>query len=292
MLMSASPSSTWIEDYSVLTSSQDLDPAGDALDYASVKYIVGLKVFSYGLLIEEDEDQFGDSQCVGGFALANEECLMKQAQTTGQDDLYRRGWHEDDLNYAENTFRNYERLFELVLRICQLLDGSVPFRPLHAFCKGRRCRPWYLAIMDQIIKRYPNEAKEKDEDNNLPIHLFLESCMVEKERARIKGYISGDDEYFRAVQVCFKLILDAYPGAANERNGDGVFPVHIAIRHCNRLKFEDILQPLLELAPTSLLAKDTETRLHPFAQASIGSSANVDTSFILLRRDPSVLATL
>jgi hypothetical protein len=149
-----------------------------------------------------------------------------------------------------------------------------------------------LAVIDQIIKRYPTQAKEKDEDNNLPIHLFLESCMVEKERAKAKGYIEDDDEYFRAVQICFKLILDAYPSAANERNGDGLLPIHIAICHCNRLQFESILQPLLEVAPTSLLARDSETRLHPFAQASIGMKSNIDTAFILLRRDPSVLAAL
>ena len=290
MLISASPASTMIEDSSVLVYYQDLDPTGDSLDYSCVTYIDELKGFGYAQLVYDGEEVDDYMECAGGFALASEEYLMKQAQTAGQN-LYVRWHQQDDSSYSQSC-RYCEGQFELILRICQLQDGSVPFRPLHAFCKGRRCRPWYLAVMDQIIKRYPTQATEKDEDNNLPIHLFLQSCMVEKERAKAKGYIEDDDEYFRAVQICFKLILDAYPGAANERNEDGLLPIHIAIWYCIRLKFESILQPLLEVAPTSLLSRDSETRLHPFAQASIGMNSNIDTAFILLRRDPSVLAAL
>ena len=87
------------------------------------------------------------------------------------------------------------------------------------------------------------------------------------------------------------LIIDAYPDTASKSNGDGLFPIHLAIRNCNCLNFEDVLEPLLELAPDTLLARDPETCLHPFAQASMGllSNIDIDTAFLLLRRDPSTI---
>ena len=57
------------------------------------------------------------------------------------------------------------------------------FLPLHAAVQGRLCRPWNLVVMRDLLRRFVEQAREKDDYGNLPLHLFLESCTIERDRA-------------------------------------------------------------------------------------------------------------
>lgn len=170
--------------------------------------------------------------------------------------------------------------------------GRPKFLPLHAFVQGSLCRPWNLALTKHILEKFGNEAGKTDGEGNLPLHLFLESCMVERSRAIRIGYAADEDDYHVAVQTCFGLLLAAHPRAAASRNGAGRLPLHLALESCRQLPADAIVEPLLGRAPEALLARDTDSRLYPFASAAVGPSSNIDLSYNLLRRDPSVLSIL
>lgn len=145
-------------------------------------------------------------------------------------------------------------------------------------------------VMHGLVTKYFNVAGEKDSQGNLPLHLFLESCLIECERAKEIGFANDYKDYDNAVVHCFWLLLAACPEALVKENGYGRLPLHLAIENVShRLPFDSILQPLLHLAPGSLLVRDPKTQLHPLASAAVGKLAKIDTVCLLLRRDPGSL---
>jgi len=178
---------------------------------------------------------------------------------------------------------------DMIVFLLRALSEGRPFLPLHAFVRSSICRPWHLVVMMDIVARFGRKGASKvDSSGNLPLHLFLESCMVSRERALNFGFSRNKDEYKAAVVKCFEVILAANRNAAKMMNGEGRHPLHVAIESCPAL-YGGIIEPLLDLAPRSLLARDMKTRLYPFAAAAIGADADLDTAYNLLRRDPSVL---
>jgi hypothetical protein len=165
------------------------------------------------------------------------------------------------------------------------------FLPLHAAVQGRLCRPWNLVVMNELLTRFGEQACELDDKGNLPLHLFLESCMIERDRAIERAYAKDGEDYETALKRCFCVLLEANPQAASQTNGEGRLPLHLAIEN-RSLSHETAVAPLLHLAPQALLARDMKTRLYPFANAAVGSMAKLDLTFSLLQRDPTVLLCL
>jgi hypothetical protein len=291
ILIAACPWSVAIQDLNVLRVSQsNVEPAGDALDYLCViysKHFHDVSWFSHGEIDSDDEDEDDGMFPVpyrGGYISASAQFLASLEDPDGVDYLR---------NYlAVQESHSAKRALDIFLTVLRTMYGRSRFLPLHACVQGRLCRPWHLIMMKKLIDESGDEAFKVDRDGNLPLHLFFESCMVERARAIDKGYAMNDDDYLKAVVICFRMILNANPHAAAQMNPDGRFPLHLALETCHRLPFDFIIEPLLDFAPQALFALDPGTCLHPFANAAIGASANLDLSFLLLRRNPSVLTSL
>jgi hypothetical protein len=119
--------------------------------------------------------------------------------------------------------------------------------------------------------------------------LFLQSCLLERDRAKRVGFAYDNEDYDTAVVNCLKLLLEAYPSAAAQVNGDGRLPLHLAIENVSHISFDSVLKPLLHQAPRALTVRDMKTRLYPFAASAVGRSANLDLVYNLLKLDPGCL---
>jgi hypothetical protein len=100
-----------------------------------------------------------------------------------------------------------------LLTLLRSMYGRARFIPLHAFVQGRLCRPWNLIVLKDLVNHFHADAMEKDARGNLPLHLFLQSCMVEKSRAVARGFARDDEDYHVAVEKCFRKFLKAAPQA-------------------------------------------------------------------------------
>jgi hypothetical protein len=274
LLLKTCPWSVGIEDRGGLLIDMyfQLYAVGDALDYLCVDYSVALGVswLHDTSIYDRDTDE----------------------------DCYYRGYIDANINLLDESEHSQDQAlsaspsFDMLLTILRIMYASQDqFLPLHAAVQGRLCRPWNLVVMRDLLRRYGEQAREKDNDGNLPLHLFLESCTIERDRAIERGYAKDAIEYQFAVTLCLCWLLEANPQAANQTNGEGRLPLHLAIE--NRSLFHDTaVAPLLDLAPRALLTRDIKSRLYPFANAAVGATANLDVTFNLLQRDPTVLLRL
>lgn len=269
MLLDACPWSAAVDDENVLMMDQSLDPSGDALDYLCVKYCELVRVpFSFDEIADVDD---------GTWVIE-----------------YRKGYIKANVNFISplnNREHDFGSLWDFLLKVLRTMYGRELCLPLHAAVHGRLCRPWNLVVLDGILKQYPDDAKKRDVWENLPIHSFLTSCLVEQQRAIARYYAGDEDDYNVAVNQALRLILTAYPEGSRQTNGSGRFPIHLAIDSSRSLLAYDVLvEQILEHAPGTLLKRDVRTNLHPFVTAAIGGRGDLDLTFQLLRRDPSALA--
>lgn len=274
LLLKTCPWTVGIEDRGglLIDYQSQLEAVGDALDYACVSYCNGVGVlwFHDTAIYDRDVEDLCDYR---GYIDANVNFL--------------RG-----CKYSLDNAVFLEAAFDMLLTILRVMYGAHDqFLPLHAALQGRLCRPWQLVLMNELLTRFGDQACEKDDKENLPLHLFLESCMIERDRAIERGYAKDEEDYEVAVQRCLCLLLEANPQAASQTNGEGRLPLHLAIEN-RSLSHDTAVAPLLHLAPRALLARDMKTGLYPFANAAVGSMANLDLTFTLLQRDPTVLLRL
>jgi ankyrin repeat protein len=274
LLLKTCPWTVGIEDSGglLIDYQSQLEAVGDALDYACVSYCNGV-----GVLWLHDTticDQHIEDMCdYRGYIDANVNFLGGS-------------------KYSLDNARFLEAAFDILLTIFRVMYGThVQFLPLHAAVQGRLCRPWNLVVLNELLTRFGEQVFKKDDKENLPVHLFLESCMIERDRAIERGYAKDAEDYEVAVKRCLCLLLEANPQAASQTNGEGRLPLHLAIEN-RSLSHDTAVAPLLHLAPQALLARDMKTRLYPFANTAVGSTANLDLTFSLLQRDPTVMLRL
>lgn len=256
-------------------------PSGDALDYASVNFLEA--VFS-GFHIDEFVPEWYDFEESAPYLYYLEwNTTFLSVERDSEDD-------EMSINPFEDpdTLREADHSFETVLLILQKMYAKAPFLSLHAAVNGCACRPYHLVMIRKLLIRFGEQASAKDYNGNLPLHLYLESCMLDMDRAIARGYIRDIDGYRVAVRTCFQMIFDANTDAAKTTNGEDRLPLHLAIQNCP-FNFDGIIAPLLKHAPESLRARDIKNRLYPFAAAAIGPSANLDAIFRLLQKDPAAV---
>ena len=138
--------------------------------------------------------------------------------------------------------------------------GRAVFMPLHAFCTGLLCRPWNLVVLKEMLVRFEQGAQKKDAHGNLPLHLFLESCMLGQAKALNRKYAEDAGDYHDAIEKCFELLLKLNPRAAFTTNSEDRLPIHLALEnHC--LSSKTIIQSLV--TPLTLRARDIDTETLP-----------------------------
>jgi hypothetical protein len=271
MLLDSCPWSAAVDDDKGLLMGQDIDPSGDALDYLCVKYCEIVRVnFSY--------DELGNDVDDSGWNSIE----------------YRKGFIKANVNFVSplhNREHDYGSLWDFLIKVLRTMYGRELFLPLHAAVHGRLCRPWNLAVLDGILRKYPDDAKKRDDSENLAIHSFLTSCLVEQQRAIDRFYAGDVDDYHVAVKQALNLLLTAYPEGSRLANGSGRFPIHLAIDTSRSVLAYDVLvEQVLEHAPGTLLERDARTGIYPFITAAIGGRGDLDLTFHLLRLDPLALA--
>jgi hypothetical protein len=139
---------------------------------------------------------------------------------------------------------------------------------------------------DQLWGRHPLHyaACRLDYTANLPVRPSL-------------SYRGGIRTHYEPSPI--HTMLQCFPQAASEIDFEGRLPIHIVIdtmyrtRARNEIVSDEIenqlLQCLLQANPKSIEQKDGRTKLYPWQQAAVGDYANLNTIFILLRMQPTLL---
>lgn len=217
MLLEACPLSACIEDDGrIETNGGCVDAAGDALDYICAEYCNAVGVLWCGMEIWDDEGIYmEDTENFRRYFKANMESLDGK---------------RFDRDYDQEFI---DALFGMFLDIVRVMYGRALFLPLHAMCHGLLCRPWNIVVLQKTLRRFGEQAQEKDGNGYLPLHLFLESCQLAKAKVIERRYVVDAQDYQQAVESSAELILNANPSAALMTNGDDVLPIHLAIEnHC------------------------------------------------------------
>ena len=239
-----------------------------------------------GLLLSPigDERVYGPPY-IGGYIKANVAYLSVPRRQSG--------FYTPYITMSDERFaycvKDYERRFVMIEKILQVMHGMEYVCPLHAMCFGSLCRPWHLVIYQHALIRYKAYSHKRDEDGNLPLHLFLKHCMVQQKYAIKTGYAKDNEDYSMAVSCCFDMILGSNLDAPKKQSHEKEYPLHIAIKKHLQIY---IIENLVRCAPEVLHVHDAKSRLPPFVLAGVGRAANIDASFILLRKDPTVLKNL
>ena len=274
IILERCPWAVGIDDNQVLaTYGGKLQPAGDALDYVCISY----------------------SKKVGvNFAHAN--VLEEVIDGTSELSKYRRGYVEANANFVKQLAmtsspgqQDDSESFSFLLNTLRVMYGPRPFLPLHACMDGRLCRPWHLAVVQAIFKRFPDQIMERDIRGNIPLHSFLESFLFERERSIEKSFAHDEEDYHFAVNQCLAIILGFDESTVKVTNDEGRLPLHLAIEHGLDCPFNTVISQLLSLAPTTVSVPDPKTGLYPFMAAAVGMSSNLNSIYSLLKFDPNVL---
>eukprot|EP00980_Cylindrotheca_fusiformis_P011826 scaffold2816_cov121-Cylindrotheca_fusiformis.AAC.42 len=203
---------------------------------------------------------------------------------------------------------------DIVQRMCILLprfaglflhdekdEDGIRLPPLvHAVCLVN-CP---LALVQLACESCPKHLHQRDTKmRRLPLHYAL------TRRGYLVRYpigVSCNIQYIEEVSP-MKAILLKFPKACRITDKYCQLPLHILIdfsKTHNQTGEDHItlsresqggcqegIELLLGQYPEALQRRDGKTKLYPFLQASEGHNGNVDLTFLLLRRDPSLLST-
>lgn len=160
-----------------------------------------------------------------------------------------------------------------------------------------------LAMVQLACESFPRHLQQKDKRMmRLPLHYAVSRG----------GYaihypigVSCNLRYVEEISP-IKAVLSRFPGACRITDKRWQLPLHIAIDFWKSgskvADFPDKLHErssrdchegvelLLGQYPEALQRRDGNTKLYPFLQAAEGRDAHVELTFLLLRRDPSLLA--
>lgn len=278
-IIDACPWTAGYDDKAVLRLESDrITPSGDSLDYIGVRFCEELGLDEMYEAIPRDDSIFAAS--AEGMELFGPYRFYVEWNLIVVDALEEWG--------GGNLGDCVDPCLKVARQILQAMRAKPQFLLLHAAVKGCSCRPWHLVLIWMLCKRHQEQASVRDDDGNLPLHLFLKSCMLEADRAIERGYVRDVGNYRVAVKKGFELILGANPDAVKATDGDDRLPLHLAVTN-RALEYDDAIAPLLKLAPRALACRDIQNGLYPFAASAVGGSAKLDVIFRLLREDPSTL---
>ena len=141
-----------------------------------------------------------------------------------------------------------------------------------------------MEVVQLLIKVYPDALKEKDEDENLPLHIAARSCesmeviqLLVKEypdalkEKNKKGWLPLHIAVGKGVSLeVAQLFIKKYPDAVKEKNEDGCLPLHM----CGK---DELIQTLLNVYPGAASVRNSKTTNLPLHDAMYknGSEENI-----------------
>jgi hypothetical protein len=180
----------------------------------------------------------------------------------------------------------------------EMVDDESNVLPLlHSAC----CINCPLAMVQIACESSPQDLRSRDKKlKRLPLHYAVGR----------KGYaaqfpigVSCNLQYAEEISPV-NTILSKFPNACRITDKHQQLPLHIAIQYAKKQlpsqnevmkiggkiaeSYEEI-EALLKGYPEGLHQRDGVTKLFPFMQAAGGADSNLDLTFLLLRRDPSLL---
>jgi hypothetical protein len=179
-----------------------------------------------------------------------------------------------------------------------MIDDNIhKFPLLHAACYAN-CP---MAMVEIAFQVFPGMIFCRDEHlDRLPLHFA----------ASRGGYTAQFPIGVSCNLQCLEenspvnLVLSKFPEASRVVDGQDQLPLHIAIDYAKKVSEENRtfhseswgvstleIDALLDVYPEALQRRDGKTSLFPFQQAAEGCNGNIDVTYELLRRDPSLLKT-
>ena len=174
-------------------------------------------------------------------------------------------------------------------------DSLGEFPLLHAAC----CVDCPLAMVEIAFQAFPESIRWREKTmGRLPLHFASSRGGY---TAQIPIGVTCNLQSLEELSP-LKTVLSKFPEACRVVDDNNQLPLHIAIDHekkpseqnrmlhCQNLGVSTLdIQILLDAYPDSLQRRDGKTKLLPFQQAAEGPKGNIDVTFELLRRDPSLI---
>ena len=170
-----------------------------------------------------------------------------------------------------------------------------------------------LAMVQLCCDSFPEQLKARDKlEKRLPLHWAV--CREGYAKRYPVGLLSDTPQYIEEASPASR-ILSNFPEACRITDRRCQLPLHLAITHVKEQQYyprpkkresqdssistndgqenysivPEEIKLLLESFPESLTRRDGITKLYPFLLAAEGSSADLDLTYFLLRRDPSLI---
>lgn len=212
------------------------------------------------------------------------------------------GWHDRTtatMKSSNNVGGKQAILESLLERICLLLPAAAKtmtknfthdnqgeqWSLLHSACAV----PCPLAMVRLACREDPSSLGIPDlHAGRLPLHYAAARTGY---RATVPVGVSREvrsmEEPSPALEIASKFVNATRVADANNQ-----LPLHIAIdtaKSSSNDKDGGVLSKLLELYPDSLERRDGKTKLYPFLQAAEGPNASLNVTFMLLRKNPTLV---
>jgi len=182
-------------------------------------------------------------------------------------------------NFVDNGWRDFEitgkEIWENIQAYLKVVadsdvESEQEWLPLHMLAASVIDFP--RVFYDIALHFHKDDVSKLNEDGMLPLHL---AC----GRMSSDGIPCNDDLAF--------MLLSEYPQAAYKAaTTTKRLPIHSAVEAHKPLK---LIASLLKAYPNSLNVKDPLTGLWPFLLSAVDNEESIDTSYSLLRADPSIV---
>lgn len=116
-----------------------------------------------------------------------------------------------------------------------------------------------------VLAKFPSACRVVDKQNQLPLHIAIDHAKEEGQRRR----------------SCRRRSLDA----------NSSMSVSTGQQPSNNRSFYRPVDAILSHYPEALQRRDGVTKLYPFQQAASGPDGDAELCFLLLRRDPTLIAS-
>lgn len=105
-------------------------------------------------------------------------------------------------------------------------------------------------------------------DGNLPLHVAI--------------------EFDFSAEQGLNLIVAVHPRAVACYDANGEVPLHLAVKR-GHVARGDGLECIMAACPRAAICRDTKTGMYPFMLAGCAPKSNVDTIYMMLRKDPAAV---
>jgi ankyrin repeat protein len=170
--------------------------------------------------------------------------------------------------------------------------GCARWRALH----GIAAVPSPPQVVRAAVGLYPWLLEERDEDNDLPLHIACKNryegghddihywCLRGVSREKVHHRLHPEDlERDNPITI----LADSCPKAATYLDRDYCLPLHNAI--CSHKGWKDGIKSLISAAPMALETRDGKHHLYPFLLAAMDDVNTLDVVYGLLISNPTVV---